>query len=176
MNCSIDEFPVIRNALHPHRVQIEAGLWRSLHDSGQPTANRFRAGLALAAYAAQSPNWTEDDAKFLCDRLLVSNPDDQRALRSHLRPLAASLVAPLELIYRDSTVRDPIREAAAHTLADFAGGDVSRVARLVSDGTPAQFEILLPLVLRSTHRGMATAELLKLVRDKVGLEADEGGW
>ena len=88
LDCSVDEFPVIRNRLQPYNASLLANLWTDFRNPKLPDEARFHAGMALTAYAAESPDWNDADADFLTRQLLVSNPDDQRKLRSYLHPCA----------------------------------------------------------------------------------------
>src|SRR5262249_3159508 len=84
--CPAEELPVLRDSLYPYRDQLADFLWKTLRD---PTRRRdpqvrapFNAGVALARYFPDSPEWAAADFVFLADRLLESSQDEQRALRS----------------------------------------------------------------------------------------------
>ena len=48
------------------------------------------AGLALAVFEPESPDWEERDAVFLAKILVAADPAEQDALRRHLRPIRKS--------------------------------------------------------------------------------------
>ncbi|MBN2271461.1 MAG: protein kinase, partial [Sedimentisphaerales bacterium] len=130
LECSVEEFPVIRNSLRAHKAKLIGELWTTLRKTAERPERRFNAGMALSDYARDAKEWTETDADFLISQLLNSNPDYQRDLRSYLAPISTKLLTPLEVKFRDSSARDSIREAAASALADFAADDPVRLAKL----------------------------------------------
>jgi len=138
----VDEFRVSRDALYEHRDKIAPELWTNLRNEEADAQRRFYSGIALASYEPQSESWTNEDASFLATELLNSNPDYQRDLRSYLAPIAARLVSPLEVIFRDPAARDAARDAAATALAEYANDDPAKLAELASVGTPGQHRIL----------------------------------
>jgi formylglycine-generating enzyme required for sulfatase activity len=171
-DCTLDEFAVLRAALGGYASRLTPDLWRQFHDSGNTPLHRFRSGLALAEFDAEARVWLPADFDFLSAQLTAANPDEQRALRGELRPVADRLIDPLESIFSDESLRDGIRESAAVALADFAGHDAIRLASLLVQATPPQFAILLPAVrkpavtpqalsaLRATLTGRSAAEPL----------------
>jgi serine/threonine protein kinase/formylglycine-generating enzyme required for sulfatase activity len=166
-DCTLDEFAVLRVALSGHSSRLVPELWRQFRDGAVPPPKRFRAGLALAAFDPQSPEWTRPDHEFLAAQLTGANPDDQRALRRELRPIAERLIVPLEAVFAGEALRDGIRESAAVALADFAGHDAARLANLLSQATPPQFAILHAAVKRQPAvRPQAVAALLQIVAER----------
>ena len=172
LTCSLDEFPVIRDGLRPHKERLLARLRLTLQDTKNPTLARYRAGQALASYAPDDEVWTPSILAFLGDQLLSSNLDQQRELRKHLAPIGPGLVPTLEARFRDEKARDALREAAAYAMADFARGEPGRLARLACEGTPAQFQILYPHFLTTAEqRNEVKKSLLPLVAEP---QADPG--
>ena len=49
VDCSVDEFPVIRDSLKPYQAELCEDLWRTLRDVEADKKRRFYAGMALAA-------------------------------------------------------------------------------------------------------------------------------
>ncbi|HEV3022909.1 MAG TPA: formylglycine-generating enzyme family protein, partial [Pirellulales bacterium] len=143
---------------------FQGDLWDVLHDATEDPARRFHAGLALAAYAAASPQWTPDDDAFLVEQLLAANPEHQPRLREYLRPLDKRLLGNLERLFADPMATVSHQLGAANALAGFAAQDTLRLARLLSAGTPGQYEILYPLVAEAGD--VAARQLLDaLVRE-----------
>ncbi|MBN1853601.1 MAG: serine/threonine-protein kinase, partial [Pirellulales bacterium] len=147
LDCSVEEFPVIRNSLRSHKAKLVGKLWTTLRKNTERPECRFHAGMALADYARNAKEWAETDTDFLVSQLLNSNPDYQRDLRGYLTPISPKLLTPLEAKFRDSSERDSIREAAASALANFAADDPVRLAMLASEATPTQYRILFPLLV-----------------------------
>jgi formylglycine-generating enzyme required for sulfatase activity len=145
---TLEEFAALKSALGEHRRELSPDLWKAMHSSDEPAARRFRAALTLAEYDPESPHWASDDALFVASQLLAANPDDQRALRRHLAPIASRLADPLEAMFADESVRESLQEAAAVALADFASRDPVRLARLLGKATPPQFGILYAAAVR----------------------------
>jgi len=155
---------VIRNQLAPYRQRIQGDLWDVLHDAKGNPARRFRAGLALATYDTTSEHWTPVDFTFMAEQLVAANPEHQARIRAYLRPLSDRLLGDLERIFAVPEAPESLRLGAANALAEFAGKDALRLARLLSDATPGQYEILYPLVAEG--RDIATRQFLDfLVRE-----------
>jgi len=155
---------VIRDQLLSYRQRIQSDLWELAHDKTKAPLRRFRAGLALATYATTAEQWTAADDAFLAEQLLAANPEHQPRIREYLRPLDNRLLGDLERIFTDPKATESHQLGAANALADFAGKDTVRLARLLSAATPGQYEILYPLV--AGLRDSAAQELLnQLVRE-----------
>jgi formylglycine-generating enzyme required for sulfatase activity len=161
LDCPIDEFAVIAEALRSHCGRLSPTFWSELREPSQLPRRRFLAGMALARYEPQSALWTDVDEEFLVAQLLNSKPDDQRELRSYLKPIAGRLMPALRKRFFDETTRESVREAAANALADYGRDDPRLVADLVSRSSADQYQLLLTVlknepVLRSkTVRFMA---------------------
>ncbi|HEV3023865.1 MAG TPA: serine/threonine-protein kinase, partial [Pirellulales bacterium] len=126
---------VIRDQLAPYQQRLEGDLWELLHDTTAAPARRFRAGLALATYATSSPQWTAADDAYLVKQLVEANPEHQQRLREYLRPLDSRLLGDLEGTFADPKATESCQLGAANALADFAGKDTLRLARLLSAAT-----------------------------------------
>ena len=149
LDCSVDEFAVVRDFLTPHKSTMLPELWTKLHDSDAESKERFYAGLALAKYAPDDTKWTDEDYQFLVSELLSSRPDDRRGLRRCLSPIAERLVPYVELHFADTSKRESAREAAAITLVEYAGRDIERLSRLTGCATEGQYNILFPHLLEN---------------------------
>ena len=93
VDCSVDEFPVIRNSLKRYQAELRGDLWRTFRNVEADKKQRFYAGMALADYVPADERWTDADADFLAEQLLLFNPEHQGTLRGYLagvsRPAAA---------------------------------------------------------------------------------------
>ena len=144
--CTVDEFPLIRDALQPYKASLLERLRQSLKNErgNVKTLARFHAGMALAAYAPEDNIWSDAAyADFLAEQLLTSNPDYQRDLREFLKPISKRLLEPLEQRFHEASERS-VQEAAANALVDFAGDDPARLARMASEATTGQHKLLYP--------------------------------
>ena len=182
LDVDFDEFKTVRDRLAGHAQELVSGLWRTLHDSKAESSARFRAGLSLATYIGpQTPpsspaaassraadeRWTDEDLVFLARQLAAANPDHQRTLRSHLEPIRQRLLDPLEAIFAEEHSSDSQR-AAATALADLARDDPARLAKLISVGTPGQFDILWTVVSRPERRVAVIDALTETARTQPG--------
>jgi serine/threonine protein kinase/formylglycine-generating enzyme required for sulfatase activity len=175
LDCSDEEFPVIRDALVRYADRCAPALWKVLHDPGRSASRRLRAGMALADYAARDKNaWTDKDGKFLADQLVGSKRDLQGALRDFLRPVSERLVPPLQGIFADRQQRGDLRNAAADALADYAAAEPELLAQLASEATAEQYDVLRQALAQSgTSRPAALQKLRDLVREPPPSGADE---
>ncbi len=165
LDCSFDEFPVLRDSLWSSRGEIVASLWKIFQDQGSQDAG-FRAGMALATFDPQSSRWEQPAAAaFLAEQLLAANPDYHRQLRAFLRPVATRLVEPLSAASADPQQEESTRLAATRAVADFASGDAASLAALAAQATPQQLEVLLPALAQpALDRGRLLHSLEGLVR------------
>jgi len=152
------EFRPLRDQLQPHAPQLTSGLWSVLRDESAESPRRLRAAMALAGFqpagelANSDPNppaperWTQADTTLVVEQLLASNSVYQGEIREALRPLAPLLMDSLEAAFVDADAESGAQVGAANALVDFAGEDTDRLARLLPLATPAQFQLLFPLV------------------------------
>ena len=166
--CGVAEFPAIRNGLKPHAAELQAKLWATLRDPSATELARFNAGMTLAAHAPGDQQWTDQYLQFLAGRLVASNPDDQRELRTYLEPIKPRLLEPLRTIFLDESRTDIERVAATVALVEFARDDAKLLARLASDATPLQLNVLFPAIDKSDQRDEAIQRLRMLTRELIG--------
>jgi hypothetical protein len=93
---------VLRDALQPYRGRFTGELWETLRAADERAERRFHAGLALAEYEPAADGWSEQDTRFLAEQLVAANPEHQPRLREYLGRSAESLLAPLEVLFRQS--------------------------------------------------------------------------
>ena len=160
-----EELDLIRNSLQPSSAALLPALWMRLHGPRQPEQARFNAGIALAAYAANSPEWASADLAFLVSQLLSSHPDNQSLLRSYLRPIAGRLIGPLHATYQDSAARESVRLAAAAALEDYGRDQAELLAELASEATPEQYALIFP-VLAAAERDRVTKVLARIAGEQ----------
>lgn len=143
---SLEEFKVISKHLKPHQDAVLPSLWQAFRDNGRPAPERLMAGLALAEFAPESPDWTEKDAALLARRLVTADPGAQDAIRHHLRPISLRLRRPLQVIFYDPTEDAPVRRASAAALIAF-DPTLSSLRRDPQRGAKASLEDLLKAVI-----------------------------
>jgi formylglycine-generating enzyme required for sulfatase activity len=160
----VANFKPVCDALRPYHLQWIERLWSTLRDQDQSAARRFRAGLAIAAFAPDSSRWTESDQSFLVEQLVSANPEDQPRLRDCLRPIRNRLLPFLERRFHQPSLEELETLTLASTLADFAAGDSRRLANLVAVASPRQFAILFPSLVRC-HDAASHGVLCELVGD-----------
>jgi serine/threonine protein kinase/formylglycine-generating enzyme required for sulfatase activity/DNA-directed RNA polymerase subunit RPC12/RpoP len=167
LRCNVAEFPAIRNGLKPHASELERKLWETLRDPRSSTLARFNAGMTLSAYVPDDRGWTEQELQFLAMRLVTSNPDDQRELRSYLEPIKSRLLEPLQAIFLDEARPDIVRVAATTALVEFARDDTRLLAQLASEAPPLQLNVLFPAIDKSERRDEAIQRLHLLTRASI---------
>jgi formylglycine-generating enzyme required for sulfatase activity len=174
LDCSWEEFTVIHNALEPYHQELAPDLWEALRDTERPNVTRFRAGVALAGYDPMAEEWTDPDERFLVTQLLETNPDYQRGVREHLRPLAPRLIQKLTQCVEDNLANDSLRDAAAIAVTDFAADDSQLLSQAAAQATPGQYRIIFPLLLQLANRDTnVQATLEALVADSPPAEMSE---
>jgi serine/threonine protein kinase/formylglycine-generating enzyme required for sulfatase activity len=173
LGCDAAEFPLIRDGLTPHAAELLARLWAMLQDAEATEKARFNAGMTLAAYAPDDPQWTDQDVQFLAVRLVTSNPDDQRELRTYLEPIKSKLIEPLEQIFLDESRPDVERLAATTSLVEFGRDDAKLLGRLASGATPLQLNVLFPAIDKSDRRDDVIQRLHMHTRELIAAGSPE---
>jgi formylglycine-generating enzyme required for sulfatase activity len=167
LDCSPDEFAVVRAALKKDMDRCAPALWQALRDPGGRDEQRFQAGLALADGVGDAGPWTDADAEFLAAQLLRWKRDLQAGLRDYLRPVKGRLLAPLRRVFGDPRARGDLRIAAADSLADFARDRPDLLARLAAEATAEQYDVLRQALAQTTDsRPAAEQALRELVQEQ----------
>ncbi|HEX7380162.1 MAG TPA: bifunctional serine/threonine-protein kinase/formylglycine-generating enzyme family protein [Pirellulales bacterium] len=170
LTCADGDFAVLRDRLRPHVAQFEDRLWRTLHDGKAAAAARSRAGLALAAYAPESANWTPDDAAFLAHAMLTHGLERQHALRAALAAIAPRLLGDVHRLFCDVSQPGEVRAAATAALADWAVSHPQLLATAVSNAGAEQFLDLWPALLAADRNAV-----LNHLRQIVNLQPKPNG-
>jgi hypothetical protein len=141
----------IRQQLRPYAGELTEKLRAILRDGKADANRRFRAAVALADYVSESEAaaWTEQDLKLVAEQLVLSNAEFQPLLRDALRPIRARLLGDLERIFAGAKATGAQQLSAANAFADYAAGDIPKLAQLLTVATPQQFEVLYPIVAAS---------------------------
>ena len=156
-----DELPVLVNALKPHRSLLIPRLWPEL-DSAQPGEDRLlRSAAALALYDPGDSRWNEEAGK-VAQALVSENPLVLGGLwLEALRPVSASLTAPLAMIFRDQRRTETVHTLATEILATYAENDPRLLADLLMDADPMAYASLFPVAERQA------AEIVPLFREQL---------
>ncbi len=147
----VDYIGPIRQQLRPYADQLKEKLWAILRDKNQEAKRRFHAAAALADYvpASDAASWTEQDLKFVAEKLVSANPENQPLLRQNLRPIRERLLADFERIFSNPASTDAQRLSAANVFADYSSNDLPKLTQLLTLATPEQYNILYPIVAAS---------------------------
>jgi formylglycine-generating enzyme required for sulfatase activity len=168
LRADLQDLPVLRDALRD-RPAVGAQLWAVLEDSHATEAARFRAGLALAAYAPPGDRdcvrrW-QPHARFLTHQMLaaaLANPSHYAVLLQGLRPLRSVLLDKLKQVFRAAKRPESERRLVTLVLADYAADRPDWLAELVKDASPEQYAVLFPrLVGHGEAVSSMRAELLR---------------
>jgi formylglycine-generating enzyme required for sulfatase activity len=141
--------------------KLTPDLWTQFHDATGDADKRFRAGLALASLAPESPQWTEQDAKFLVERLVQANPIHQSIYFELLLPISERLIEPLRIVFASETSGQVQQIASANAIAAFTKNRPDMLIEFLISATSEQYNILYPGFDRSET---SKATLLKIVR------------
>lgn len=102
------QFPVVRDALLPHKDVVVEPLWKFVFADGVPPQQRFQAACALATYAPEDERW-KTIRKFVARTLVNCDATELLWWREALRPVRAQLLPSLAQAYEDSL--DRVRSA-----------------------------------------------------------------
>lgn len=113
LDCESDEFPILLEALLPHKDTFVATLWELEADN----AKRFQAAAALAQYDPDNPRWMSI-APFVAQHLTdVVSLGDLGEWIQLFQPASRQLTNPLVDIHADRSQNQNQREKAARLLA-----------------------------------------------------------
>ena len=166
----------IRQQLRPFAGELTDKLWGILRDHKAEVNRRFRAAMALVDYVPESAGdlWTEQDLQFVAKQLVAANAEYQPLLRDYLRPIRARLLPDLAQVFGDAKSNDAQRLSAANAFADFAANDITTLSPLLAVATPAQFDVLYPIVASAPTPSTVT-ELSKIAATLPPTELDPVG-
>ncbi len=149
------QFPVVRDALLPHKDAIVEPLWSVALDSETRNAATFPSGLCLGDVCPRRSSVGSEIANLVAGHLVTLQASDLVAWREALRPAKGQLVAPLTAIYRNPSQDQQQRSFATETLADYAADQPEVLADLVMDADEKQFAVIFPKLQGAWRRGSA---------------------
>ena len=137
-----DVFPVIRDALNPHREELVERLWSVLEQS-EEEGQYLQAASALALYAPSSDRWQTVGGKVARAMVRVSAAHLGDWLNA-LRPARDKLTAHLATIYREHPETE--RKLAFDVLQDYASDQPNVLSNLLMDSEEAHFAVLFEML------------------------------
>ena len=147
------QFPVVRDALIPHKTAIRAPLWNVALDSKRETQQRFQAACALATYDPEDPRWAKVQNLIADD--LVSVPAVYVATwMDALRAVRGRLLSPLSVAFQDAKRTETERSLATEILADYAADQPLVLADLVMDADERQLAIIYAKLKACGEQGL----------------------
>ena len=165
-NCTMEQFPMLRQALVPHKDKFVNTLWQSAEDEQRGAAQRFQAAAALAEYAADDERWIRT-GRFVAEYLSASVSSVYFGQwLEYFRSASSQLTGPLKEIHADRSRNKKQREAAALALASYWRDEPSSLVDviLVAD----EFAEYSPLIdaLRP-HSAAVKQTLIDSMREKM---------
>ncbi|MFM8475604.1 MAG: SUMF1/EgtB/PvdO family nonheme iron enzyme [Planctomycetaceae bacterium] len=157
----------IRNRLRQFSGKLRPQWLELMRNPAEPAARRFRAALGVVGLDGEqaSTDWTDAEINFIATELSTSFAEHQPLLRELLRPISGQLVPVLDRLFDADTSTTDQQISTALALADFAGNDPERLARLLTRATARQTEILYPKVA-DCKSGPIRDGLLALTREQ----------
>ena len=129
-------FPVLRDALKPHRSTLTPKLWTVLESAKPGDASLLPAASALASYDPDNARWEAVGGK-VAQALVSVNSVFLGPWLEALRPVRGKLTAPLATIFRDKSRPETEHALATNILTDYASDD-PRPHRRPPDGRRPQ--------------------------------------
>jgi formylglycine-generating enzyme required for sulfatase activity len=129
--CTLDQFPVVRDALYPHGHRITDALWQLAEDEQQEAGLRFQTAAALATYSPEQERWAMI-APFIANQL--THADLSISLErwlTHFEPASPHFSESLATILEDRGHSQKQREAAAFALAVFLKDKPAELADVI---------------------------------------------
>ncbi len=129
--CSLNQFPVLRTALLPHKIKLTDTLWQVALDDNRDAFQRFHAAAALAEYAPDDERW-QDEALFVSQHLTSFVTPDHRSQWLQLFQTARSqLTGSLIAIHANRNNPERQREAAAIVLSEYLQDQLDKLLDVV---------------------------------------------
>ncbi len=151
------QFPVVRNALEPHRQAIAGSLWDVAVKLEPNSRETFQAACALATYAPDDERWPGISASVV-DHLLTLEASELVLWRTALRPARKQLLKPLSAVYGKMSAREQARTYAAETLADYAADAPETLYDLLANAEPFQVSTIYRKVAEHRDRCVALGQ------------------
>ncbi len=129
--CTLEQLPVVRKALLPHKAKLTDALWQVAQDESRDAPRRFQAAAALAEYAPDDERW-QDTAPFVAQHLTSAVLSVYLGQwRKLFQPASKALTSPLTGIHADRARTDRQRETAAFLLSDYLRDQPSKLTHII---------------------------------------------
>jgi formylglycine-generating enzyme required for sulfatase activity len=153
------QFPIVRDALAPHKLELLEKLWGvAEQDSQGREQQQLRAAAALAAYDPEDPRWTDVQEHIADD--LVKVPAVYLAIwMDALRPVRGKLLVPLAADFRDPKRPQSERSLATDILADYAADRPDVLFQLLASSEPFQFPAIYARLSAYKERAIGLAQM-----------------
>ena len=155
LDAELNELPVIRDALAPHKDALLDELWSvvEMPEKGKES-QRLRAATALAKYDSEGEKWAKANALVVND-LVLENAVFLGQWSEAFRPIKSHLLSPLSVVFRDQqTDRAAERKLATNLLADYAADLPQVLADLLMDADDKQFAVFYPKFKEQSERSL----------------------
>jgi len=142
--CTLEQFPVVRTALLPHKAKLMDALWRVVQDESLDAPRRFQAAAALAEYAPDDERWQET-APFVSQHMTSALSSVYLGQwRQLFQSASKALTGPLTGIHADRTRSEKGREAAAFVLSGYLADQPEKLveAILIADELAEYFPLV----------------------------------
>lgn len=140
------QVPVIRDALAPHKDELQDKLWAVVEtpEKGKES-QRLRAAAALAKYDPESAKWAKASGSVV-DELVAENPVFLGLWMEGFRPIRGKLLESLKTVYGNPDGRESERILATNILADYAADQPQVLADLLMKADVKQFAVIFRVV------------------------------
>ena len=165
---TVDEVPIIRDALFGHKAHLTEDFWQLLENPSRSDQDQIlRAAGALATHDPDDERWQWAGGPVL-DALLSVAPTYLSEWMQILQPIRTSLLPHLLAVYRNHDRRyNETEQSLAFTLLEnYAADKPETLADLVMDADPDQFAALYPILAQ--HK----AEAVTLLEDEFKKEPE----
>lgn len=159
------EVPVIRDALLPHKDELQDKLWAVVTQPEKgKEPQRLRAAAALAKYDSESDKWAKASGPVV-EQLVGENPVFLGLWLEGFRPIKGKLLPSLATIYGNANRRESERSLATNILADYAADNPPVLADLLMDADEKQFAVIYSKFKEQGDKGLPllTAEIAKTI-------------
>jgi serine/threonine protein kinase/formylglycine-generating enzyme required for sulfatase activity len=151
-----EEVTIIREALNPYQSQLTEQYWKVLENRDTDAGRRLRAAGALAAYDPVNPHWAPV-SQDVVNKMVTENLLSVSKWAETLSPVRQMLIAPLCIVFRDTTRSESERSLATNLLADYSADRPEVLAELVKDADVQQYAVLMPIL--KAYPGPAIASM-----------------
>ena len=149
------EVAVIRDALAPHKDELQEKLWAVVESPERgKESQRLRAAVALAKYDPESEKWAKASGPVV-DQLVAENSVFLAFWMEGFRPIKGKLLESLKIIYGNPNGRESERTLATNILADYGADQPQVLADLLMKADEKQFAVIYPKFKEHGEEGLS---------------------